>query len=52
MGSIADVKHVVILMLENRSFDEYFGTFPGAPVSTTQPNSLKINMAAGFCHTG
>ena len=30
MGSIADIKHVVILMQENRSFDEYFGTFPGA----------------------
>jgi phospholipase C len=29
-GSIADVKHVVILMQENRSFDEYFGMFPGA----------------------
>ncbi len=24
------IKHVVILMQENRSFDEYFGTFPGA----------------------
>jgi phospholipase C len=28
-GTIEDVKHVVILMMENRSFDEYFGTFPG-----------------------
>jgi phospholipase C len=26
---IEDIKHVVILMQENRSFDEYFGTFPG-----------------------
>src|SRR5277367_6591331 len=24
-GTIADVKHVVILMQENRSFDHYFG---------------------------
>ncbi len=24
------IKHVVIIMQENRSFDEYFGTFPGA----------------------
>jgi phospholipase C len=24
------IKHVVILMQENRSFDNYFGTFPGA----------------------
>jgi phospholipase C len=27
--SIRDVEHVVILMQENRSFDNYFGTFPG-----------------------
>jgi phospholipase C len=25
-----NIKHVVIIMQENRSFDEYFGTFPGA----------------------
>jgi phospholipase C len=24
------IKHVVIIMQENRSFDQYFGTFPGA----------------------
>ncbi|RZJ97663.1 MAG: phospholipase C, phosphocholine-specific [Brevundimonas sp.] len=28
-GTIADVDHVVILMQENRSFDHYFGAFPG-----------------------
>ena len=28
-GTIQDVKHVVLLMLENRSFDSYFGTFKG-----------------------
>ncbi len=28
-GTIMDVEHVVILMQENRSFDHYFGTFPG-----------------------
>ena len=28
-GSLQDVKHVVILMQENRSFDHYFGTLPG-----------------------
>lgn len=28
-GTIADVQHVVILMQENRSFDQYFGSFPG-----------------------
>jgi phospholipase C len=28
-GSLKDIKHVVILMQENRSFDHYFGTLPG-----------------------
>ena len=28
-GTIADVKHVVVLMQENRSFDHYFGTLKG-----------------------
>jgi phospholipase C len=28
-GTIADVRHVVILMQENRSFDHYFGTLAG-----------------------
>ncbi|WP_405579203.1 phospholipase C [Streptomyces sp. NBC_01190] len=29
-GSLSQVKHVVYVMMENRSFDHYFGTFPGA----------------------
>ncbi|WP_186182702.1 phosphocholine-specific phospholipase C [Burkholderia gladioli] len=28
-GTIKDVKHIVILMQENRSFDQYLGTLPG-----------------------
>src|SRR6202522_3545753 len=28
-GTVADLKHVVILMQENRSFDHYFGTLSG-----------------------
>ncbi|MGW4122459.1 phosphocholine-specific phospholipase C [Nocardia sp. NPDC004711] len=28
-GTLADIKHVVILMQENRSFDHYFGTLKG-----------------------
>ncbi|SDL37752.1 alkaline phosphatase family protein [Microbacterium azadirachtae] len=28
-GTMADLKHVVILMQENRSFDHYFGKMPG-----------------------
>ena len=29
-AGIHKIKHVVIIMQENRSFDSYFGTFPGA----------------------
>jgi phospholipase C len=28
-GSLADIKHIVLLMQENRSFDHYFGTMAG-----------------------
>jgi phospholipase C len=28
-GSLSDIKHIVILMQENRSFDSYFGTLSG-----------------------
>jgi phospholipase C len=30
LQGIHKIKHVVIIMQENRSFDSYFGTFPGA----------------------
>ncbi len=30
LAGIHKIKHVVIIMQENRSFDSYFGTFPGA----------------------
>ena len=29
-GDIHKIKHVVVIMQENRSFDSYFGTYPGA----------------------
>ncbi|WP_215543906.1 alkaline phosphatase family protein [Amycolatopsis sp. CA-230715] len=28
-GPLSEIKHVVVLMQENRSFDHYFGTMPG-----------------------
>ena len=30
LAGIHKIKHVVIIMQENRSFDDYFGTYPGA----------------------
>ncbi len=32
LSGIHKIQHVVIIMQENRSFDSYFGTFPGADV--------------------
>src|SRR5271169_1267765 len=29
-GGLEKIQHIVIIMQENRSFDHYFGTFPGA----------------------
>jgi phospholipase C len=46
-GSLADIKHIVILMQENRSFDHYFGTMPGVrgfddPTAITLPDGRPV----------
>lgn len=46
-GSIKDIKHVVMLMLENRSFDHYFGTLAGVrgfadPTAMTLANGMSV----------
>ena len=38
-GSLKDIKHVVLLMQENRSFDHYFGTLAGVR-GFDDPNAL------------
>ena len=38
-ASLSDVKHIVILMQENRSFDHYFGTLSGVG-GFSDPNAL------------
>jgi phospholipase C len=43
LAGIHKIKHVVIIMQENRSFDSYFGTYPGAdgiPGLAGNPGSL------------
>jgi phospholipase C len=40
-GSLKDIKHVVMLMQENRSFDHYFGTLAGVR-GLNDPNALKL----------
>ncbi len=35
----AKIKHIVVIMQENRSFDHYFGTYPGAdPAGRRSPD--------------
>jgi phospholipase C len=41
-GSLNDIKHVVILMQENRSFDHYFGTLPGVR-GFADPAAIKLS---------
>jgi phospholipase C len=46
-GSLADIRHVVLLMQENRSFDHYFGTLSGVrgfadPKAMTLPDGRPV----------
>jgi phospholipase C len=36
------IRHVVVIMQENRSFDSYFGTFPGADGLPTKNGHFKV----------
>ncbi len=47
---IHKIKHVIIVMQENRSFDSYFGTFPGAdgiPMVNGVPTTCVPNPIGG-----
>jgi phospholipase C len=49
---INKIQHVVILQMENRSFDDYFGTFPGAdgiPMSNGVPTVCSPDPSTGIC---
>ena len=51
-GGLEKIKHIVMVMQENRSFDEYFGTFPGAdglPTKDGQFTSCVPDPARGQC---
>jgi len=46
------IKHVIVIMQENRSFDSYFGTFPGVdgiPMQDGVPTVCVPNPAANLC---
>jgi phospholipase C len=52
LTGIHKIQHVIMLMQENRSFDSYFGTYPGAagiPMSSGVPTACLPNPATGGC---
>ncbi len=51
-AGIHKIKHVVIIQQENRSFDSYFGTYPGAdgiPMQNGAPTVCVDNPQTGQC---
>jgi phospholipase C len=51
LAGIHKIRHVVIIMQENRSFDSYFGTYPGAdgiPPGVCVPDPLNGGCVAPF----
>ncbi|HLY60086.1 MAG TPA: alkaline phosphatase family protein [Terriglobia bacterium] len=49
---IRHIRHVIVIMQENRSFDSYFGTFPGAdgiPMRNGEPAVCVPDPAKGAC---
>jgi phospholipase C len=49
---IGKIRHVVVIMQENRSFDTYFGTYPGAngiPMSNGAPGVCVPDPQTGQC---
>lgn len=47
--AMGDIKHVVLLMQENRSFDHYFGTLPGVR-GFSDPNALILPNGKSVFH--
>src|SRR5438309_2131587 len=51
-GGIHKIQHVVIIMQENRTFDSYFGTYPGAdgiPMQNGTPTVCVLNPRLHAC---
>ena len=51
-GLRAKIHHVIVIMQENRSFDSYFGTYPGAdgiPMKDGRPTVCVPNPELGTC---
>jgi phospholipase C len=52
LAGVHKIKHVIVIQQENRSFDSYFGTFPGAdgiPMKNGKPTMCVPDPAARTC---
>lgn len=52
VSGIHNIKHIIVVMMENRSFDSYFGTYPGAdgiPMSNGVPTVCNPDTLHGTC---
>ena len=48
---IHKIKHVIVIMQENRSFDSYFGTFPGADGIPMKNGVPTVSVPDPYTHT-
>ena len=46
-SDVSKIKHIIIIMQENRSFDHYFGTYPGADGIPMEGGKPKACLPAG-----
>jgi phospholipase C len=46
-AGIHTIKHVIVIMQENRSFDSYFGTYPGADGFPTSDGQVSVCIPSG-----
>jgi phospholipase C len=52
LDPVGKIKHVIMIMQENRSFDHYFGTFPGAngiPMKNGKPSVCVTDPKSDIC---
>src|SRR6266852_2264939 len=47
-SDLSKIKHIIIIMQENRSFDHYFGTYPGADGIPMENGKPKPCLPAGL----
>src|SRR5450755_3957586 len=51
-SNVPQLQHIIIIMQENRSFDSYFGTYPGAngiPMKNGHPNDCNPDPMTHQC---